>query len=300
MSGRAVKISITAVISYRYTIARKFPGVIQRSAVLQKNVYYTFDDNKSRGTAGKRRETRRPLDAVEFARTRLLFEPDERQIEVLRSGAKYGILNCTRQWGKSTIAAAMAVYRAYTRAKSVVLVASPTNRQSGELLRKAAEMVAKLGIRPRGDGDNETSLLFPNGSRIVGLPGIEGTVRGFSAVSLLLIDEAARVEDAMYKGLRPMLAVGEGDLWLMSTPRGKRGFFYECWEHGGPGWFRVGVPATECTRISREFLEAERRAVGPLWFAQEYMGEFVDSGAAVFGRDLVDRAVDGGFEALDV
>ena len=43
-----------------------------------------------------------------------------------------------------------------------------------------------------------------------------------------------------------------------------------------------------------------RGAVGPLWFAQEYMGEFVDSGAAVFGRDLVDRAVDDGFQALDI
>jgi hypothetical protein len=275
-------------------------GVVWGDLVVLRSVYYTFDDNESRETAGKRREAKKPMDAVEFLRTRLKFEPDERQIEVLRSNAKRGILNCTRQWGKSTIAAAMAVRRAYTRAKSEVLVASPTNRQSAELLRKAAEMVKRLGIRPRGDGDNETSLLFPNGSRIVGLPGIEDTVRGFSAVSLLLIDEAARVPDAMYKGLRPTLAASDGDLWLMSTPRGKQGFFYECWEHEGPEWFRVRVTATECARIAPAFLEAERRAVGPLWFAQEYMGEFVDSGAAVFGRDLVDRAVDDGFEVLDV
>jgi hypothetical protein len=92
-------------------------------------------------------------------------------------------------------------------------------------------LVVRLGIVPRGDGDNETSLLFPNGSRIVGLPGTEATVRGFSAVSLLLIDEAARVEDELYKMLRPMLAVGDGDLWLMSTPCGKRGFFYDVWAH---------------------------------------------------------------------
>ncbi len=82
-------------------------------------------------------------------------------------------------------------------------------------------------MKRRGDGDNAISLVLPNGTRIVGLPGTEGTVRGFSAVSLLLIDEAARVQDAMYKALRPMLAVGDGDLWLMSTPYGKRGFFYE-------------------------------------------------------------------------
>jgi hypothetical protein len=41
------------------------------------------------------------------------------------------------------------------------------------------------------------SLLLPNRSRIVGLPGNEVTVRGFSAVSLMLIDEAARVSDEM-------------------------------------------------------------------------------------------------------
>ena len=213
-------------------------------------------------------------------------------MEVLRSSAKRGILNCTRQWGKSTIAAAKAVHRAYTEKERLVLVASPSERQSAEFLRKAGGLLRKLGIRPRGDGDNETSLLFPNGSRIVGLPGAEGTVRGFSAVSLLLIDEAARVEDAMYKALRPMLAVGGGDLWLMSTPWGKRGFFYESWEHGGAGWLRVSVPATECPRIPREFLEEERSQMGGLWFQQEYMCEFVDGQTGVFDREMVESSLD--------
>jgi hypothetical protein len=264
-------------------------------------MFETFDDCEPRVDGEKRPETRDAMDAVEFARKRLKFEPDERQIEVLRSNAKRGILNCTRQWGKSTIAAAKAVHRAFTQEKSLVLVASPTDRQSAELVRKAAGMVATLGITPRGDGDNQTSLLFPNGSRIVGLPGMEATVRGFSAVSLLLIDEASRVEDAMYKALRPMLAVGDGDLWLMSTPNGKKGFFYECWEHeAADEWFRVSVPATECARISTEFLEAERRAVGPEWFAREFMAEFVDDGTETFERGLVEGAVDDSFEPLDL
>ena len=94
------------------------------------------------------------------------------------------------------------------------------------------------------------------------LPGSEATVRGFSAVSLLLVDEASRVEDEMYLAIRPMLAVSEGTLWLMSTPYGKRGFFWEAWERGGPEWERVRVPATECPRIRPEFLEEERRAMG--------------------------------------
>ncbi|HEX4275746.1 MAG TPA: terminase family protein [Bryobacteraceae bacterium] len=239
------------------------------------------------------------FDVVEWARVRLGFQADERQAEVLRSGAKWGILNCTRQWGKSTLGAAKVVHHACANAGSLVLVASPSGRQSGELMHKAAAMLARLGIRKRGaPGATDISLMLPNGSRIVGLPGIEATARGFSAVSLLVIDEAARVEDAAYKTLRPMLATVNGGVWLLSTPFGKRGFFWEEWAHGGEDWFRMSVPATECTRISREWLEKERRSMGPTWFQQEYMCAFLDNGAAVFGRDLVEAAFDEGVEEL--
>jgi hypothetical protein len=77
------------------------------------------------------------------------------------------------------------VHRAYTRPGCSVLVASPCERQSAEFLRKAAGLVGKLGLKVRGDGDNKISLMLPNGSRIVGLPGTDTTTRGFSAVSLL-------------------------------------------------------------------------------------------------------------------
>src|ERR1700677_2324187 len=190
------------------------------------------------------------MDAVEFARTRLGLEADEPQREMLRSKAKRGILNCTRQWGKSTVAAAKAVHRAFTVPKCTVIAASPGERQSGEWLRKAEEMVERLDIRPRGDGYNKLSLLLPNGSRIVGLPGTEARIRGFSALSMLVIDEAARVPDETYRALRPMLAVGNGDLWLMSTPCGKVGVFSETWEHAGPEGLRGKGPATEGPRVS--------------------------------------------------
>ena len=250
------------------------------------------------------KERRRPARAVrrcgaaEFARTRLGFEPDAAQIEVLESTAKRGMLNCSRQWGKSTIAAAKAVHRGWSEPGSLVLAASPSERQSGEFVRKARDFVRRLGSRPRGDGDNHLSLLLPNGSRILGLPGIDGTVREFSGANLIIVDEAARVSDALYKSLRPMLAVRNGDLWLLSTPFGKRGFFYEEWAHGGPGWARFSVPATECPRIAAEFLEEERAKLGNAWFRQEYLCEFVDSGASTFDRGLVEGAVSDEAEPL--
>jgi hypothetical protein len=152
--------------------------------------------------------------------------------------------------------------------------------------------MTKLGLRQRRDGSNRIRLRFPNGSRIVGIPGKEATLRGFSAVSLLIIDEASRVDDAVYKTLRPMLAVGNGDLWLLSTPFGKRGFFYENWAGGSEDWVRTTAPATECSRITEAFLEEERRQLGDVWFRQEYMCEFIDEGHQMFGRDLVMGALE--------
>jgi hypothetical protein len=198
---------------------------------------------------------------------RIQFVPDRGQEQVLGSKSKRGILNCCRQWGKSTVAALKAVERAYRVPGSLILVASPGERQSTLLVSKAREFVRTLGVRARGDA---ASVVLPNGSEIVGLPGTEATVRGYSAVSL----------------------------WLLSTPYGKRGFFYEAWEHGGPEWERVSVSATDCSRISTAFLETARRDMGGAWFAQEYLCNFVDSEGSVFGRDVVERALDELIEPL--
>jgi phage FluMu gp28-like protein len=228
---------------------------------------------------------------VEFAVNKLGFVPDDKQRLVLETSAKRGILNCSRQWGKSSVAAVKAVHHAATGAGRLVMVASPTERQSAEFLRKAEGFVRAAGFDARGDGDNAHSIVFPNGSRIVGLPGTEATVRGFSAVSLLVIDEASRVTDEMYKALRPMLAASDGDLWVLSTPFGQRGFFYEIWANGGAEWARVSVPATECPRIRAGFLEEERAAMGEEWFEQEYMCKFTDSGTAWVRREVVEGAL---------
>jgi hypothetical protein len=122
---------------------------------------------------------------------------------------------------------------------------------------------------------------------MVGLPGVRAKVRGFSRVSLLLMDEAAQMADEQYFELRPMLAMGGPDggaLWLMSTPRGKRGFFYQAWASEEP-WVRVSVPATENPRFSETFLEDERRTLGDRWFRQEYLCEFVEMKDALFREE---------------
>ena len=187
------------------------------------------------------------LDPVEFALRRLNFAPDETQARILRSNSTQGLLNCARQWGKSTITAIKALHTALSNPRQLVLVASPTERQSAEFIRKCRDFLLPLPLKLRGDGANRSSLLLPNRSRIVGLPGRETTIRGFSNVSLLLIDEAAQAPDSLYLALRPMLAMSRGSLWLLSTPKGARGFFWEEWTRG-ERWERIAIPAWDCPR----------------------------------------------------
>lgn len=232
------------------------------------------------------------FDAARFARTRLGFVPDRHQKTVLRSHAPRALLNCTRQWGKSTVTAAKAVHHAWAYSESLVLVVSPTLRQSGEFVRKAARFLDRMHIGRKSDGLNEISLLLPNGSRIVGLPGKEDNIRGFSQPGLILVDEAARVPDAMFEAVTPMLAICDGPMWLMSTPSGKRGFFWDAWSGAkGADWTRISVKATECPRISRAFLDRERKAMSQRAFAQEYLCEFAEAEGQLIRDDFIDRAI---------
>ena len=236
-------------------------------------------------------ELRCALDPVVFARERLDFEPDPWQADALRLFKTNTLLNCSRQSGKSTCAAIVGLHTAEYMPGALVLLGSPSLRQSRELFLKVTAFRQKLKSEPPLEEDNRLSFTLGNGSRVVCLPGTGATVRGFSAPDLIVEDEAAFVEDSFYRAVRPMLAVSSGRLILMSTPYGKRGHFYEAWNAGGDAWHRVEVPATECPRITSEFLAQERKALGDLWYRQEYMCEFADVIDAVFRMADIERAV---------
>jgi len=238
------------------------------------------------------------LDPVRLAR-RVGFEPDPWQAELLRSDARQTILNCSRQSGKSTTTALVAVHESEARPGSLILLLSPSLRQSQELFRKIRDVRAALAgdacaADRQGGHTTESSLRLElaNRSRILALPGTEKTIRGYSGVRLLIVDEASRVADALYEAVRPMLAVSGGRLILLSTPFGQRGFFHREWTEGGPDWHRAMVTAHDCPRIPPEWLEAERERIGSWSFRQEFLCEFVAAVDSVFGLPLLKGAID--------
>jgi hypothetical protein len=202
------------------------------------------------------------------------LNPDPWQKQILLSADRQNLLNCSRQSGKSTTVAALALHTALSRPGSLILLLSPSLRQSMELFRKVIECNAAIGQPIETLVLNQTRLELKTHSRIVCLPGKEETIRSFSGVDLLVIDEAARVPDDLYRAVRPMLAVSRGRLVCLSTPFGKRGFFHEEWEHGGDAWQRIRITWKDCLRICPDFIEMERRSMGDSWVRQEYECSF--------------------------
>jgi len=237
-----------------------------------------------------RDDLRLALDRVAFAR-KLGLVCDPWQRDLLRSTADRVLLNCCRQSGKSTMSAVLALHRALYHPGSLILCLAPALRQSQELFSKIAGFYRDLGRPVAPQGERRLSLELENGSRIVTLPGTERTVRGFSGVDLLLLDEAARVDDGLFYAVRPMLAVSGGALIMLSTPYGKRGVFHEEWTNG-EGWTRYEVPAAQVPRISPAFLEAERRSMPEWWHAQEYSCEFRETEDQLFSHDMIEAARD--------
>lgn len=228
--------------------------------------------------------------ALELAE-RAGFVPDPWQRDLLKSTAPRILLNASRQSGKSSTVSLLAVHQALAKAGSLVLILAPTQRQAAELLRTARRHYGMAGGQGLVSSKAESilSLTLENGSRLVALPAKDANIRGFSAVDLILIDEASRVDDGLYAAVRPMLAISGGRLIALSTPFGTRGWWWRAWT-STETWLRVEVPATQCPRITAEFLAEERLSLSDWQFQQEYLCRFMDAETAAFGSADVRRA----------
>jgi hypothetical protein len=212
--------------------------------------------------------------------------PDPWQRELLRSQAERVLLLCSRQCGKSTSVACVALNEAYLQPGSLILLSSKTERQSGELFAKVTKFHRALQLVGTVR-DMALTLELSNQSRIIALCGDGDNFRGFSDPRLCVVDEASIVDDSVLNALLPMLIVSGGRLIALSTPRGKRGWFYERWESGETDWQRINARAADSPRISKERLEEQRRNLGERLYSQEFLNCFIESEGQLFSDETI-------------
>jgi hypothetical protein len=254
------------------------------------------------------------------------YKPYAWEIEALDPGVRRLIILSCRQAGKSTITAVKTLNKAKTLAGALNLVTAPTQDQSKELVKKMDMFRHRDPRLPALTHDGTFEKEFVNGSRIVALPGSERSVRGYTGPKTIIIDEASQVSEDLVMAIRPMMIGADTELILLSTPRGKRGYFYRQWTQGRH-WKKIlvrigfdlvdgklvkampekqfhelmlkqGVLAYYSPRHTLEELEEELQAMDEVWFRQEYLCEFVDTMVTYFPLELTQAAMDDTVEPL--
>lgn len=254
---------------------------------------------EDRSTALASRDLARALDPSLLMRDAGLV-PDDWQADLLQSPDPRIIIAAARQVGKSTTVASKALHVALYEPSSLVLLLSPSLRQSSELFRKCMDVYRAVDGLPDSSAESALRIEFPNGSRVVSLPGGDGgiTIRGYSKPRLVVMDEGAYLSDDLISATLPMLAASpNGQLIVMSSPNGLRGFFADVWHNGDESWKRIKVTWRDCPRLNEDAVQLVRQTVGELTYRQEFEVEFLDSQLTVFPVHLVDAAFDMNTEA---
>lgn len=250
-----------------------------------------------------------------------LTEYQKRWIED-RSRFKIGMMS--RQAGKSFGTSLEAVIDCYEHKTKWVFL-SAGERQSRELMATAAMHARAIGlavVELEGafrEGDSEykqLEIVFPNGSRIIGLPANPATARGHSAH--ILLDEFGFHKDsrAIWKALFPTVTRGY-KIRIISTPMGKKNKFYELWtaktlqffdglEHSYKGerggWSKHKVDIFDAVALGLVLFDEDGNSIEPedlrlaladdeAWH-QEYLCEFVDETTAFLPYDLIESVED--------
>jgi hypothetical protein len=179
---------------------------------------------------------------------------------------------------------------------AMIILISPSLKQSTELFRKTIGFYRGLDSAPELVRETATELELVNGSRVISLPASEDTVRGYSACSLLVVDESGAVPPELLTATEPMLAtVTDARFLAIGTPKGRQGWFFEAWTHG-EGYERISAKASECSRISPTYLARQLKKRGPLLYSQEFECAFIDSGTSAFSSQLIEKAFRNDFQ----
>ena len=223
---------------------------------------------------------------VRFAEKKLGIELDEWQREYIGAEGNTAV-RAGRQSGKSFAESLRVALFALLNAKTQTLVIGAVDRQSTELFEKIKSHINALAGHQIKGKPTMHKLELRNGSKILAHPaGRTGYGLRNYTIHKLVADEAHYIPNEVFVAVLPMLATTGGTIDVLSTPRGNDGFFYDCFSD--ENFICFHTKSEDCPRISKSFLEQERKRMTKLQFAQEYEAEFLDSLQQFFPRELID------------
>lgn len=224
------------------------------------------------------------------------FTPKQWQLDVLNGirdnfTDSIHVVLSGRQRGKSLMLEGLLVKTACKFPKSVSIAISPTIAQALKLFQDILKPINGTPLLKSSNGQRLEINLF-NGSQIIFKSAEQReALRGYTvkAGGVLVIDEAAYISDEIFYTVQPFVSVSKSPIILTSTPRFKRGFFYEFYKLGLEGtknifsydWGSNKYDMSEF--ISDEVLERAKKQLPVQQYLTEYCAKFIDLRGSVFG-----------------
>jgi phage FluMu gp28-like protein len=208
---------------------------------------------------------------------------------------RYNVILKSRQMGISTIVSGYIAWMLLFHKERNVLVMATKLNTAIEIVEKVKDIIdsvpayikiAEITI------NNKTKLELSNGSKIQGVPTSKDAGRS-QALSLLVLDEAAHVEDMddLWTGLLPTVSTG-GRCIALSTPNGVGNWFHKTYvdaESGQNNFKPTKLPWHMHPEYTQEWFDNMTRNMSKRQIAQEFECNFNASGETVMHAEDITK-----------
>jgi len=225
------------------------------------------------------------------------YEPDQWQINLLLDESLRRAACCGRQVGKSHGIGWDAAHHSLFRTRAKTLLVSRALRQSKELIGYVKESL--YNAKAEFEDDNVYDIVLKNGSEIHAVPGSGASIRGFSRITKLIVDEAAFCPDELFYAVEPMVNISKGQITLLSSADATYGFFWNIMTGEDPEWHRYHITAYDCPRYDKDDLDRKRKHLPERIFKREYLAQFVAPQGVWIPEDMRKRAAADLVDPLD-
>jgi hypothetical protein len=217
-----------------------------------------------------------------------LYPFQERVISLLQQN-DYSIINKSRQLGISTLVAGLSLHTILFNTDKNILCIATKQDTAKNMVTKVKYMYNNLPswLREKGkpQEENKLTLRLNNGSQIKATSAASDAGRS-EAVSLLLIDEAAFIENIedIWASAQQTLATGGGAI-VLSTPFGTGNWFHRTWvkaEASENNFTPIRLPWFVHPERDQSWRDEQDINLGVQKAAQECDADFVTSGDTVF------------------
>jgi len=205
------------------------------------------------------------------------------------------------QVGKDFMMQNFIIWWAITHADSFQMVVCATQSQSVALMNriigklKASKDLFATFIRPVMKPD--PTLFFKNGSQVKFLTA-KSAIAGYTNIDIIYVNEARDIREEDVVRVTPLLGIGGGKLFVLSRPRFRRGYFWDCFSN--PAFKTMQIPTEWNAFFDRKVLENNRATMSPDLFKTEHLAEFADAGSSYFSEDAINACsmVDYDFKSM--